>query len=89
MENTSVLAGMGVLCLNVSAGIGIIGMASPLLQEVFAGKLIGIDVAFNDLNPAQKGQIAAIAAGFTACCRCSTSVVASSGLLYPTSSDAR
>jgi len=55
----------GVLCLNVSAGIGIIGMASPLLQEVFAGKLIGINVAFNDLSVAQKTQIAAIAAGFT------------------------
>jgi MFS family permease len=55
----------GVLCLNVTAGIGILGMASPLLQEVFAGKLIGIDVAFNDLTAAQKGQIAAIAAGFT------------------------
>ncbi|NPV77645.1 MAG: OFA family MFS transporter [Anaerolineae bacterium] len=54
-----------VLCLNVSAGIGIIGMASPLLQEVFAGKLIGINVAFNDLTAAQKTQIAAIAAGFT------------------------
>lgn len=55
----------GVLCLNVTAGIGIIGMASPLLQEVFAGKLIGIDVAFNDLDAAQKAQIATIAAGFT------------------------
>ena len=55
----------GVLCLNVTAGIGIIGMASPMLQEVFGGKLIGVDLAFNDLNPAQKGQIAAIAAGFT------------------------
>lgn len=55
----------GVLCLNVSAGIGIIGMASPLLQEVFAGKLIGVEVAFNELNSAQKLQIAAIAAGFT------------------------
>jgi MFS family permease len=54
-----------VLCLNVSAGIGILGMASPLLQEVFAGRLIGINLAFNDLNPAQKTQIAAIAAGFT------------------------
>jgi len=31
-----------VLCMNVSAGIGVIGMASPMLQEVFAGKLIGI-----------------------------------------------
>ena len=55
----------GVLCLNVSAGIGLIGMASPLLQEVFAGKLIGIHAAFNDLTTAQKGQIAVIAAGFT------------------------
>ncbi len=55
-----------VLVLNVSAGIGILGMASPLLQEVFAGKLIGLDnVAFNDLTTAQKAQIATIAAGFT------------------------
>jgi MFS family permease len=54
-----------VLCLNVSAGIGILGMASPLLQEVFGGKLIGINVGFNDLDLAQKAQIAAIAAGFT------------------------
>jgi MFS family permease len=54
-----------VLCLNVTAGIGIIGMASPMLQEVFAGQLIGIQAAFNDLTVAQKGQIAAIAAGFT------------------------
>ncbi len=55
----------GVLCLNVSAGIGVIGMASPLLQEVFAGKLIGITAAFNELSSAQKTQVAAIAAGFT------------------------
>jgi MFS family permease len=55
----------GVLCLNVSAGIGVIGMASPMLQEVFGGKLIGIDAGFNDLNSTQKQQIAAIAAGFT------------------------
>ncbi len=54
-----------VLTLNVSAGIGILGMASPLLQEVFGGKLIGVDAAFNDLTAGQKGQIAAIAAGFT------------------------
>jgi MFS family permease len=53
-----------VLCLNVTAGIGILGMASPLIQEIFAGKLIGIDVAFNDLNVAQKGQIAAVGAAF-------------------------
>ena len=55
----------GVLCLNVSAGIGIIGMSSPLLQEVFAGQLIGVPLAFNELDAGQKLQIAAIAAGFT------------------------
>jgi MFS family permease len=54
-----------VLCLNVSAGIGVIGMASPMLQEIFAGKLIGLpEVGFNALNAGQKAQIAAIAAGF-------------------------
>ncbi len=55
----------GVLCLNVSAGIGVIGMASPMLQEVFGGKLIGLDIKFVDLDGAQKQEIAAIAAGFT------------------------
>jgi len=54
-----------VLCLNVSAGIGILGMASPLLQEVFAGKLLGNDLTFGQLDAAQLAQIAAIAAGFT------------------------
>jgi MFS family permease len=55
-----------VLCLNVSAGIGVIGMASPMLQEIFAGKLIGLpDVGFNALTTAQKATIAGIAAGFT------------------------
>lgn len=28
-----------VLCLNVSAGIGILGMASPMIQEVFRGRV--------------------------------------------------
>jgi MFS family permease len=54
-----------VLCLNVSAGIGILGMASPLLQEVFAGKLLGNGLSFGQLDAGQLGQIAAIAAGFT------------------------
>jgi MFS family permease len=54
-----------VLCLNVTAGIGIIGMASPMLQEVFAGKLIGISATFTELTQPQRAQIAAIAAGFT------------------------
>lgn len=54
-----------VLCMNVTAGIGILGMASPLLQEVFAGRLLGVQATFNELNQEQLGQIAAIAAGFT------------------------
>ncbi len=54
----------GVLCLNVTAGIGILGMASPLLQEIFAGRLIGVDLAFNALSLAQKAQTAAVAASF-------------------------
>ena len=54
-----------VLALNVTAGIGIIGMASPLLQEVFGGRLIGVNATFDQLTPAQHGAIAAIAAGFT------------------------
>jgi MFS family permease len=54
-----------VLCLNVSAGIGVIGMASPMLQEIFAGKLIGMpDLTFSQLSTEQKTAIAAIAAGF-------------------------
>eukprot|EP01132_Coremiostelium_polycephalum_P010445 gene10445-12826_t len=54
-----------VLCLNVSAGIGVIGMASPMLQEIFAGKLIGLpDVSFTQLDAGQKTAIASIAAGF-------------------------
>jgi MFS family permease len=54
-----------VLFLNVSAGIGILAMASPLLQEVFGGRLIGVTASFNELDTAQKAQIATIAAGFT------------------------
>jgi MFS family permease len=55
----------GVLCLNVSAGIGVIGMASPMLQEIFAGKLIGMpELTFSQLSAEQKTAIAAIAAGF-------------------------
>ena len=55
----------GVLCLNVSAGIGVIGMASPMLQEIFAGKLIGLpNLSFSQLSADQKTLIAGIAAGF-------------------------
>jgi MFS family permease len=56
-----------VLCMNVSAGIGVLGMASPMLQEVFAGNLIGLPgVKFNDLNKEQLTAIAGVAAGFAA-----------------------
>jgi MFS family permease len=55
-----------VLCLNVSAGIGVIGMASPMLQEIFGGSLIGQPgIKFLDLNDEQRRAVAAIAAGFT------------------------
>jgi MFS family permease len=55
-----------VLCLNVSAGIGVIGMASPMLQEIFGGKLIGAaSVGFTQLDDEQKKQVATIAAAFT------------------------
>jgi MFS family permease len=54
-----------VLCLNVSAGIGVIGMASPMLQEIFAGRLIGHpDLTFGALDAAQKKEIATLAAAF-------------------------
>ncbi len=54
-----------VLTLNVSAGIGVIGMASPMLQEIFGGSLIGKpDVGFAALDAGQKASIAVIAAGF-------------------------
>ena len=55
-----------VLCMNVSAGIGVIGMASPMLQEVFGGKLIGVAQKFGELDKPQLAAIAAVAAGFTA-----------------------
>ncbi len=55
-----------VLALNVSAGIGVIGMASPMLQEIFGGKLIGRpEIGFTQLDEGQRRTIAAIAAGFT------------------------
>jgi MFS family permease len=55
-----------VLCLNVSAGIGVLGIASPMLQEIFGGRLLGKpELAFTSLNTGQLTAIAAIAAGFT------------------------
>ncbi|MBN2207484.1 MAG: OFA family MFS transporter [Candidatus Aminicenantes bacterium] len=53
-----------VLCLNVSAGIGIIGMASPMLQEVFGGRLIGLEGPLASLSSADKIRTASIGAAF-------------------------
>ncbi len=54
-----------VLCLNVSAGIGVLALASPMLQEIFGGALIGQPgTALAALDGGQKAQVAAIAAGF-------------------------
>ncbi|MGQ0672943.1 MAG: OFA family MFS transporter [Hyphomicrobium sp.] len=56
-----------ILCMNVSAGIGIIGAASPMLQETFGGQLIGKpDLGFADLKSdvALAAAAAAIGAGF-------------------------
>jgi MFS family permease len=52
----------GVLCMNVTAGIAVIAMASPMLQEVFGGRLLGLDV-HTELTTAQKAAIVAAAAG--------------------------
>ena len=55
-----------VLCMNVSAGIGVIGMSSPMLQEVFGGALIGLQKPFSQLTKEELAAIAAVAGGFTA-----------------------
>jgi MFS family permease len=55
-----------VLCMNVSAGIGVIGMSSPMLQEVFGGALIDVPKKFGELDKTQLAAIAAVAGGFTA-----------------------
>ncbi len=55
-----------VLFLNVSAGIGVLAMSSPMLQEIFGGRLIGLpDVGFTQLDDGQRKLVAGIAAGFT------------------------
>jgi MFS family permease len=56
-----------VLCLNVSAGIGIIGAASPMLQETFGGALVGQDaLGYLDMkkDAALAASAAAVGAGF-------------------------
>ena len=56
-----------VLCMNVSAGIGIIGAAAPMLQETFGGALIGqTTLGFADIkkNEMLVPLAAAVGAGF-------------------------
>ena len=54
-----------VLCLNVSAGIGIIGAASPMLQETFGGRLFGDPcVGFGQFSDEQKANAALVGAAF-------------------------
>ncbi|PPC84018.1 MAG: MFS transporter [Hyphomicrobium sp.] len=56
-----------VLCMNVSAGIGIIGAASPMLQETFGGALAGNDaLGYADMkkDAAMAALAASVGAGF-------------------------
>jgi MFS family permease len=56
-----------VLCMNVSAGIGIIGAASPMLQETFGGALAGAaGQGYLDIkkDTALLASAAAVGAGF-------------------------
>jgi MFS family permease len=52
----------GVLCFNVTAGIAVIAMASPMFQEVFGARLLGLD-AHTVPTALQKASIVAAAAG--------------------------
>ena len=52
----------GVLGLNVTAGIGVISMASPMFQDIFGAKLLGVDSAAA-LTAAQRAAVVAAAAG--------------------------
>jgi MFS family permease len=54
-----------VLCMNVSAGIGVIGAASPMLQETFGGRLFGdSSIGFAQFNDENRRLAAAVATGF-------------------------
>jgi MFS family permease len=54
-----------VLTMNVSAGIGVIGAASPMLQETFGGRLFGDpSIGFAQFNDDHRKLAAAVATGF-------------------------
>ena len=53
-----------VLCMNVSACIGVIGAAAPMLQETFGGALIGQpDISFAEIRNDESLTVAAAAVG--------------------------
>jgi MFS family permease len=54
-----------VLCMNVSAGIGVIGAASPLLQDIFGGRLFhDPSVPFEHFTDAQRTLAAGVGTAF-------------------------
>jgi MFS family permease len=54
-----------VLCMNVSAGIGVIGAASPMLQDIFGGRLFNDPaIAFEKFTDAQRTLAAGVATAF-------------------------
>ena len=54
-----------VLCMNVSAGIGVIGAASPLLQDIFGGRLFHEpSIPFEHFTDAQRTLAAGVGTAF-------------------------
>ncbi len=46
----------GILLCNVTAGIAVISMASPMFQDIFGAKLVGVESAAAALTTAQKSR---------------------------------
>lgn len=55
----------GILCSIVSGGLGVLSLASPMLQEIFGARLIGIEAAVDTLTDDQRTQVSLVAVGFT------------------------
>ena len=55
-----------VLGLNTSVGMGVLGWAALMLQDLFGGRLLGLgSTTMETLNPVQRIQLGTIAASFT------------------------
>ena len=79
-----------VLVMNVSAGIGVIGAAAPLLQETFGGALFGDpSVGFAQFDDHQRKLAQDVAGGFVGLFSLFNIAGASFGLRCPTASGAR